>query len=98
MIKLVKLLVLTFLIILGAAFAVLNSQVITLDFYFSVIDLPVSVVIVAFMSIGALLGVMASSGDIPANLRNSLRESEILAIFYLYLRYAFVFYILLSRA
>lgn len=62
MIKLIKLLVFLFLIVLGAAFAVLNSQIITLDFYFSVIDLPVSVVIVAFMSLGALLGVIASSG------------------------------------
>jgi putative membrane protein len=61
-IKLIKLLVFLLLIVLGAAFAVLNSQIITLDFYFSVIDLPVSVVIVAFMSIGALLGVIASSG------------------------------------
>jgi len=60
-IKLIKLLVFVLLLISGAAFAVLNSQMVKLDFYFSIVELPVSVIIIAFMAIGSLLGVLASS-------------------------------------
>ncbi len=61
MIRLSKLLLFLVLLITGAAFAILNSQMVTLDFYFSVIELPISVVIIAFIALGAILGVVASS-------------------------------------
>ncbi len=59
--KLLKLLVFLFLLIVGAAFAVLNAQIIQLDFYFALYSLPLSVILIAFMSVGAVLGVVASS-------------------------------------
>ena len=49
------------ILISGAGFAVLNSGVIKLDFYFAIFELPLSVVLIAFLSLGAVLGVIASS-------------------------------------
>lgn len=60
--KFVKLVFFLLFIIVGAAFAVLNSQTVMLDYYFSVIELPLSIVLIFFMSIGAVLGVFACSG------------------------------------
>ncbi len=59
--KLIKLIIFLTLLLAGAAFAVLNSQMIKLDYYFSIVELPLSVVLIAFMSIGAVLGVAACS-------------------------------------
>lgn len=59
--KLIKLFLFLAFLLIGAAFAVLNSSTIELDYYFSVIELPLSVVLIAFMSIGAFLGVFACS-------------------------------------
>ena len=59
--KLVKLIIFLFFLILGAAFAILNSEMVKLDYYFSFIELPFSIVLIAFMSLGALLGIFACS-------------------------------------
>ena len=59
--KLVKLIIFLFFLILGAAFAILNSEMVKLDYYFSFIELPLSIVLIAFMSLGALLGIFACS-------------------------------------
>ena len=59
--KLVKLIIFLFFLIIGAAFAILNSEMVKLDYYFSFIELPLSIVLIAFMSLGALLGVFACS-------------------------------------
>lgn len=60
-VKLLKLLVFLLFLITGAAFAVLNAGSISLDYYFSVIELPLSVVLIACMALGAVLGVIACS-------------------------------------
>jgi putative membrane protein len=60
-VKLVKLIIFLFFLILGAAFAILNSEMVKLDYYFSFIELPLSIVLIAFMSLGALLGIFACS-------------------------------------
>ena len=59
--KLIKLLVFLAFLLTGAAFAVLNSNPVKLDYYFSVIELPLSVVLILFMTLGAVLGVFACS-------------------------------------
>lgn len=59
--KLVKLIIFLFFLIVGAAFAILNSEMVKLDYYFSFIELPLSIVLIAFMSLGALLGIFACS-------------------------------------
>jgi lipopolysaccharide assembly protein A len=60
-VKLVKLIIFLFFLIVGAAFAILNSEMVKLDYYFSFIELPLSIVLIAFMSLGALLGIFACS-------------------------------------
>ncbi|MEJ2213243.1 MAG: LapA family protein [Gammaproteobacteria bacterium] len=59
--KLVKLIIFLFFLIVGAAFAILNSEMVKLDYYFSFIELPLSIVLIAFMSLGALRGFFACS-------------------------------------
>jgi putative membrane protein len=55
-----KLLFLFGVVLLGAAVAVLNAGIIHLDYYFGVVALPLSVVLVGAIGVGALLGVLAS--------------------------------------
>ncbi len=62
--RLIKLLIFLLLIILGAAFAVNNAGSVKLDFYFGSGDLPLSLLLVAVLSIGALVGVLAVSGSL----------------------------------
>ena len=59
--KLVKLIIFLFFLIVGAAFAILNAQMVRLDYYFSFIEIPLSIVLIAFMFLGALLGIFACS-------------------------------------
>lgn len=59
--KIIKLILFLAFLLIGAAFAVLNSDAVRLDYYFSVMELPLSVVLIAFMSLGAVLGVFACS-------------------------------------
>ena len=59
--KLVKLIIFLFFLIIGAAFAILNSEMVKLDYYFSFVELPLSIVLIAFMTLGALLGIFACS-------------------------------------
>lgn len=60
--KLVKLILFLIILIVGAAFAVLNAGMVKLDFYFGITELPLSVVLIAFIAMGAILGVIACSG------------------------------------
>ena len=50
------------LVIVGIAFAVLNADAVSLNYYFGTEQLPLSLILVVTMMIGALLGVIASSG------------------------------------
>ena len=59
--KLVKLFFFMFFLIIGAAFAVLNADRVRLDYYFGITELPLSVVLIAFIAIGAALGIVACS-------------------------------------
>ena len=59
--KLVKLFFFVFFLILGAAFAVLNADKVRLDYYFGIAELPLSVVLIAFIALGAVLGIVACS-------------------------------------
>lgn len=60
--KLIKLVFFLFFLLIGAAFAVLNAELVNLDYYFGSLQLPLSVVLIAFMALGAGLGVFACSG------------------------------------
>jgi len=62
--KLIKLMLFLIILIIGAAFAVLNSEVVRLDYYLSNVELPLSIVLIATMSLGAVMGVIACSSII----------------------------------
>lgn len=45
---------------IGAAFAVMNAETVRLNYYFGVKELPLSVILVAAVGLGAILGVLAT--------------------------------------
>lgn len=64
-------------IILGIAFSVLNAESIQLNYYLGSVDLPLSLVLVIAMIVGALLGIFASMSLIIGSRRsaNKLKRS-----------------------
>jgi len=60
-VKLIKLILMLLFLIIGVAFTVLNSESVSLDYYFSILELPLSIVLIISMSFGAVLGVLACS-------------------------------------
>ncbi len=47
-------------VIFGISFSVLNAELVTLDYYFSKIELPLSIVVVTSLAFGILLGIASS--------------------------------------
>ncbi len=69
-------------LLLGLAFHSRNHQAVTLDFYTSKIDLPLSWVVVAALMLGALLGALTLLPRVLRTrraLRRELKRAKILA-------------------
>lgn len=70
------------LVVTGLSFAVLNSQPVTLNFYFGNRDFPLSMIVVLSLAAGAVIGVLVSAGLIlglkaqVGQLRRKLRHAE----------------------
>ncbi|MCF6219344.1 MAG: LapA family protein [Gammaproteobacteria bacterium] len=47
-------------VIFGISFSVLNAELVTLDYYFSKIEVPLSIVVVTSLAFGILLGIATS--------------------------------------
>ncbi len=62
MARILGLLILLVLVILGLSFAVLNSQVVQLNYYLGEAELPLAMVVVAALAVGAVCGLLASMG------------------------------------
>ena len=60
-------------IIFGVAFAVLNAESVQLNYYLGSIHLPLSLVLVMAMIVGALLGIFASLSLIIGSRRNATK-------------------------
>ncbi|MCP3869061.1 MAG: LapA family protein [Gammaproteobacteria bacterium] len=60
--RLLRLILFLSVMLIGAAFAVMNADPVSLDFYFGIRELPLSVVLVGAVCLGALLGMLASLG------------------------------------
>ena len=58
--RIARLILVLAVLLFGLAFHLKNNQLITLDYYFGAIELPVSLVVVLILILGALLGVLAS--------------------------------------
>jgi putative membrane protein len=68
--------------LLGLVFALLNAAPVTLDYYFSSLQAPLSLVVVLAVVAGALLGVLAMTGMVLrqrrelSRLRKSIKLAE----------------------
>ncbi len=58
-----KLIFILLIMMIGAAFAVMNAETVQLNYYFGVKEFPLSVVLVAAVALGAILGVLATLGS-----------------------------------
>ena len=82
MIRLAYIITSLILLIIGILFAVLNAEPVTLHYYFGENQLPLSLVIISSIIIGALLGIVASAVIIlklkrdNARLRKTSEASE----------------------
>ncbi len=61
MLSLIKLVFVVLLVLLGAAFAVINDQPVQLDLYFFVTSLPLSLLLLLATGLGILLGALVST-------------------------------------
>ena len=61
------------LLILGLSFAVLNSASVPLNYYLGKVDLPLALVVVGSLALGAILGVLVSLG-IVLRLKRQVRH------------------------
>lgn len=71
MLRLVYFAITLIVIIFGVVFAVLNAENIQLNYYLGSVELPLSLVLVVAMIIGALMGIFASLGFIIGSRRNT---------------------------
>ncbi len=62
--RILKLLFILLLMLLGAAFTLMNDGQVRLDYYFGSRTLPLPVVLLGALALGALLGLLASMGSI----------------------------------
>jgi lipopolysaccharide assembly protein A len=62
--RLVKLLIILVLIIIGAAFAVRNGETVTLNYYFGSWDMPLSLLLIGTLIVGAIIGMFSAVGTI----------------------------------
>ena len=80
--RLIGFLLLVVLVVIGLSFAVLNSQPVSLNYYFGEREVPLSMVVVLSLAAGAVIGVMVSAGLIFSlkaqlgRLRRKLRDAE----------------------
>ena len=73
MLRLIYLSLSLLVIIFGVAFSVLNAENIQLNYYLGSIELPLSLILVIAMIIGALLGIFASLGLIVGSRRSATK-------------------------
>ena len=81
MVRIVYILLIVLLVITGLIFAVLNAEPVQLNYYFASKAVPLSLVLLLAIIIGAVLGILASASLILTNKRQiaSLRKSVELA-------------------
>lgn len=79
--RIVTFLILVLVVLVGVAFAVLNAQPILLNYYFGSREIPLSLLLVLALGLGAMLGIVASIGLLIRNKREmqKLRKAAKLA-------------------
>ena len=80
MLRIVNLIVVLLLVIIGVVFAALNAGHVQLNYYFSSLDIPLSLIMVLSMIVGAILGILACSKTILKARRESSRLRKSVAV------------------
>ncbi len=82
MLRLVSFIVLLFVLIIGIYFGLLNADPVSVNYYFGAYEMPLSLLLVATLLTGALLGAVASIGIIfrmrkrISNLKREVSKQE----------------------
>jgi len=82
MVRLFGFLSLIVLVVFGLSFAVLNAEPVSLNYYFGYRDIPLSMVVVLSLAVGAVIGLLAGMGMIlrlrqqVGGLRRKLQSAE----------------------
>ena len=71
MLRLVYFSITLIVILFGVTFAVLNAENVQLNYYLGSVEMPLSLVLVLTMILGAALGILASLGFIISSRRNA---------------------------
>jgi lipopolysaccharide assembly protein A len=74
--RIFRLIFLLLVLVLGLALHVKNDEPVALNYYVGIIDLPLSLVIVSSLAVGALCGIIASLTVILRLKRDNLRLSR----------------------
>ncbi len=75
-------LMMVLLVVIGLSFAVLNAEPVMLDYYFESREIPLSLIVVGALAVGALFGLLASLGAVfklkaqTSGLRKKVRTLE----------------------
>lgn len=78
--RIIKLFLIMLIMLVGAVFAVLNAEPVEFNYYFGSRALPLSLVMIAALGAGALLGMLSSMGLMFALKRENLslrRKSQL---------------------
>lgn len=82
MARLFGFLMMVILVVIGLSFAVLNAEPVPLNYYFGNREIPLSLIVVGAITIGAVFGILASLGVIikqkaqASGLRKKIRSLE----------------------
>jgi putative membrane protein len=79
--RIITFILLLLVTLLGLSFALMNAEMVKLEYYFGSIQAPLSLVVVIAIIVGAALGVLASVGLVVAQKRElaKLRKSAKIA-------------------
>lgn len=79
-VRIISYLFLLIIIVFGVTFAALNSDTVTLNYYFGESTLPLSLLVVLVFSFGCLIGMLVSFWLILKSKLNNYRVSQRLAL------------------
>ena len=80
MLRLLYLFLALIVVIFGIVFAVLNAENVQLHYYLGSIELPLSLVVILAMILGAILGIFASLSFILASRRSASKLKRSVAV------------------
>lgn len=78
--RIIKLLFFLGILVIGLAFHVKNDQLVNLNYYMGSIELPVSLLVISSLLVGALLGILASLTFVAKLKRENARLARLVRV------------------